>query len=112
LNIRLSSLKVFVDCVHVWPFNETIALTCWSFNLWSLRIRRSPEDLRALFGLIGTGRRSDAFVALTLVENLGAEARGAVPQIRGLIAQDLVSVDMKKRLEQFLARLAREKSAE
>ena len=81
--------------------------------LWALyRIRRSSEDLRVLVDIIGKGQRSNASVALPLVENLGTEARDAVPQIQELIDQGVLSVDVKKRLEVFLARLASEKSAE
>ena len=81
--------------------------------LWALyRIRRSPEDLRALVGMISTGQGANASVALPLVENLGAEASAAVPQIRELIAQGDLNVDVRHRLELFIGRLAEQKSVE
>lgn len=72
--------------------------------LWALcRIRRSPEDLRALVDLIRVEQKPRT--ALSLVENLGTEARGAQPQIRELIARADLNVVVKKRLGQFLARI-------
>ncbi len=72
------------------------------------RIRRSPEDLRALVALIGPGEGpiDASAAALQKLEELGSEARDAAPQIRELIAQGGLSADVKKRLEAVLDLIA------
>jgi len=69
------------------------------------RIRRSPEDFRALVDLIGGvgGGPKDAKAALGRLEKLGSEAAGAAPQVRELIDKGGLSDDVKKRLEAFLS---------